>query len=105
MERGERRARGVTGQLRGVDKRAQPERSGDGGGRRRRRVVACLGEGAEENPEFGTQVSSAVLRYFYRQTRRFNHDPRYFTRARECINIFDLRLLYICTRLFNKSLI
>lgn len=51
----------------------------------------------EENPEFRAQVSSAVLRYFYRQTRRFNRDSRYFTRARanaEHVNIFDLQLLY-----------
>lgn len=37
----------------------------------------------EENPEFEAQVSSAVLRYFYRQTRRFNRDSRYFMRARD----------------------
>lgn len=45
----------------------------------------------EENPEFEAQVSSAGLRYFYRQTRRFNHDSRYFrARARElckCIRL------------------
>lgn len=53
---------------------------GDGEGREEGWLPA--GGGTEENPEFGAQVSSAALRYFYRQTRRFNRDSRYFTRTR-----------------------
>lgn len=64
-------------QLRGVDKRGEARKK-----QRWRRRMVCLLGGAEENPEFGAQVSSAVLRYFYRQTRRFNRDSRYFAFAR-----------------------
>lgn len=70
--------------LRGVDKRVQSEKRGWGREEEKEEVEMggrLAGEGGE-NPEFEAQVSSAVLRYFYRQTRRFNRDSRYFIRAR-----------------------
>jgi len=38
--------------------------------------------GEEEACEFGTQVSSAGVRYFWRRIRRFNRDSHYFMRVR-----------------------